>query len=93
MAVNKVIYGNSTVIDLTADTVAADKMIAGTTAHAKDGTVVTGIIVERKEEEIVADGNKIRIPAGYYADDVVIELGGVIMMDENGDIYVNEDEE
>lgn len=42
MAVNKVIYGNKTLIDLTGDTVTADKMLAGFTAHDKSGEVVTG---------------------------------------------------
>ena len=42
MAVNKVIYGTQTLIDLTSDTVSADKMIAGITAHDKSGEVITG---------------------------------------------------
>ena len=31
--VNKVIYGNRTLIDLTGDTVQADKILSGYTAH------------------------------------------------------------
>ena len=42
MAVNKVIYGGSTLIDLSGDTVSADKLLAGYTAHAADGTAITG---------------------------------------------------
>lgn len=42
MAYNKIIYGNKTLIDLTSDTVTADKMLTGATAHAADGTVITG---------------------------------------------------
>ena len=42
MAINKVIYGGETLIDLTGDTVTADKMLAGVTAHDKSGTVITG---------------------------------------------------
>lgn len=42
MPVNKVVYGDSTLIDLTEDTVAADKLLAGYTAHAADGTPITG---------------------------------------------------
>lgn len=41
-AINKVIYGNKTLIDLTADTVAADKVLSGYTFHAPDGTIQTG---------------------------------------------------
>lgn len=40
--VSKVIYGGQTLIDLTGDTVTADKMLKGTTAHGKDGELVTG---------------------------------------------------
>lgn len=42
MAVNKVIYGGNTLIDLTSDTVTADKLLTGYTAHGKDGETVTG---------------------------------------------------
>ena len=42
MAINKVVYGGNTLIDLTADIVTADKLLDGYTAHGKDGEVVTG---------------------------------------------------
>ncbi|MBS6475449.1 MAG: hypothetical protein KH354_05650 [Clostridiales bacterium] len=42
MAINKVIYGGNTLIDLTGDTVTADKMLTGYTAHGKDGEAITG---------------------------------------------------
>lgn len=42
MAVNKVIYGSNTLIDLTSDTVTADKLAEGYTAHDKSGAVITG---------------------------------------------------
>ena len=42
MAVNKVIYGEETLIDLSGDTVAADKLLTGYTAHGADGTAITG---------------------------------------------------
>ena len=42
MAINKVVYGTQTLIDLTADTVVADKMLAGYTAHDQSGTQITG---------------------------------------------------
>lgn len=41
--VNKVIYGGNTLIDLTADTVTADKILASFTAHAASGAPITGI--------------------------------------------------
>lgn len=42
MAISKVIYGGETLIDLTADTVKADKLLKGTTAHGADGEAITG---------------------------------------------------
>ena len=42
MAINKVIYGGNTLIDLTADTVTADKLAKNITAHDKSGKVITG---------------------------------------------------
>lgn len=42
MGVSKVVYGAKTIIDLTSDTVAADKLLEGITAHGKDGEPVTG---------------------------------------------------
>lgn len=40
--VNKVVYGSTTLIDLTTDTVTADKIIASYTAHDAAGNVITG---------------------------------------------------
>lgn len=42
MAINKVIYGGETLIDLTGDTVTADKILSGFTAHDKGGSPITG---------------------------------------------------
>lgn len=42
MAISKVIYGGQTLIDLTADTVVADKLLKGYKAHGADGEVING---------------------------------------------------
>lgn len=42
MAISKVIYGGNTLIDLTGDTITADKVLVGVTAHGKDGEPLTG---------------------------------------------------
>lgn len=42
MAVSKVVYGGNTLIDLTADTIKADKLLKGYTAHGADGEPITG---------------------------------------------------
>lgn len=42
MGISKVIYGGETLIDLTADTIEADKLLKGYTAHGADGEVING---------------------------------------------------
>lgn len=42
MSISKVVYGGNTLIDLTADTVTADKLLKGVKAHGADGEPVVG---------------------------------------------------
>lgn len=42
MAVSKVVYGGNTLIDLTQDTVTAEKLLSGYTAHGADGEEIAG---------------------------------------------------
>lgn len=42
MGINKIRFGNTTLIDLTSDTVSADKLMQGYTAHDNTGTLITG---------------------------------------------------
>ncbi len=42
MAINKIIYGTETLIDLTGDTVTASDLLSGKTAHDKSGATITG---------------------------------------------------
>lgn len=42
MAINKVIYGGNTLIDLTSDTITKDKLQSGYTAHDASGATITG---------------------------------------------------
>lgn len=42
MAINKVIYGGNTLIDLTSDTVTESDILAGKKAHDKSGAQITG---------------------------------------------------
>lgn len=44
MAVNHVIINGETVVDLRNDTVSADKMLSGYTAHDKTGAAITGTL-------------------------------------------------
>lgn len=43
MANNKIIYGNQVLIDLTQDSVTADNLAKGITAHNKAGDIITGV--------------------------------------------------
>lgn len=42
MAINKVVFGNNTLIDLTADTITPSDLHSGVTAHDASGAVITG---------------------------------------------------
>lgn len=68
MAINKVVYGNNTLIDLTGDTVTADKVLSGTSAHAADGTQIAGTIpdVGRQIEMITPSDTSKTITNGYH---------------------------
>lgn len=50
MAINKVIYGENTLIDLTGDTVTADDLVSGKKAHDRSGTPITGTNPYAKSE-------------------------------------------
>lgn len=41
-AISKVVYGNTTLIDLTGDTITASDLAYGKTAHGADGELITG---------------------------------------------------
>lgn len=45
MAINKVVYGDDTLIDLTEDTVTAETLLEGETAHDRSGNLITGQVV------------------------------------------------
>lgn len=77
MAVNKVVIntenGAETLIDLTSDTVTPETLAEGKTAHNAAGEIITGTMTERSSGDISIDGatKEIKIPSGYYADDIV----------------------
>lgn len=52
MAINKVEYGGDTLIDLTEDTVTADTMLSGVTAHSKSGEQIVGSIIATETIEL-----------------------------------------
>lgn len=68
MAVNKVIYGTTVLVDLTQDTVTADKLLQGYTAHDKSGALITGTAS--------ATGSVIQDQDGYLVLDDSGDSGG-----------------
>ena len=42
MAISKVVYGSTVLIDLTSDTVSPESLVSGVTAHKSDGEQITG---------------------------------------------------
>lgn len=42
MAVNKINYGNKTLIDLTSDTITSEVLLTGYTAHNSSGNLING---------------------------------------------------
>lgn len=48
---SKIIYGDEVLIDLTGDTVTADTLAEGATAHDKAGNAITGTMVAAKPEQ------------------------------------------
>lgn len=75
MAVSKVIYGTETIIDLTSDTVTADKLLAGYTAHDASGAQITGTATAGGSTETYAT---VYTGSGAPADTLGV----------NGDIYL-----
>lgn len=64
MPINLVKYGNTTLIDLTGDTVTVSDVVSGVTFHLRDGSTGTGTI---------ANGNNIE----YGLTDGTLPLAGV----------------
>ena len=58
--VNKVQFGNETLIDLTQDTITADKLLYGYTAHDASGALITGTLTDTGN--VPTDGVQIPVP-------------------------------
>ena len=67
MAVNKIVYGGNTLIDLTGDTVTPENLISGVTAHNKTGVKITGTFVKPVISGTLDTSNNINL-SGDIAD-------------------------
>lgn len=65
MAVNKVVYGTTVLVDLTADTVTAATLASGATAHGKDGNAITGTMAVTHVEIVTAEPSAVSGKNGY----------------------------
>ena len=74
MAINKVVYGTTVLVDLTNDTVRPDGMLLGTRAHARNGDVIEGTLTGSQTGILV----KIEgvVPTYKSAKSVTIDLSG-----------------
>ena len=64
--INKINYGDQTLIDLTADTVAAGALLSGYTAHDASGAIITGAIQAKTQNDVTIEGTEVNVIAGYY---------------------------
>lgn len=86
MAINKVVYGNNTLIDLTADTITAADLQSGVTAHDASGAVITG--TSTKDSDTSEDTALVgEILSGRTAHARGVQLTGT--MPNNGAIDVD----
>ena len=84
MAVNKVVYGTTVLVDLTEDTVNASDLAKGITAHGANGELVTGNLKENNlhsdsttvDEYITALNNYVKL-SGEAKNDTIIRQGTV----------------
>ena len=68
MGYNKFITkDNEVLLDLTSDTVTADKMVKGVTSHDKSGNLVTGTIESKTSSDLTVSGATVNVPAGHYS--------------------------
>lgn len=68
MAVNKVIYGGNTLIDLTGDTVTKDKLLVGASAHTMAGVKIDGeCTFDADTSDATAVSSEVLNGSTYYA--------------------------
>ena len=83
MAINKVVYGNTTLIDLTGDTVASEKMLQGTTAHGANGSAIIGSIPNKAAQIYTPTTTNQTIASGQYLSGTQTIAGDSNLIAEN----------
>ena len=70
MAVNKVVFGHTVLVDLTEDTVTAGKLLNGVTAHDSTGAQVHGTMANNGAVAATIDGltvTEYTVPKGFHS--------------------------
>lgn len=67
MAISKVIFNGTTLMDVTGNTVTSSTLVSPETATKADGTEVTGSLVAKTQSDLEASGATVTVPAGVYS--------------------------
>lgn len=67
-SINKVVYGNRTLLDLTSDTVTPGTMLSGATAHSASGESITGTFAVEPNKIVTLSSSGIITPSVLYTD-------------------------
>lgn len=78
MGNSKIIFGNETLMDLTGDTVNANNLLAGATAHGADGDPIVGemVVVERKilTQTLVAGQTSLTFTDASITENALVDI-------------------
>ena len=83
MGVSKVIINTDTIVDLTNDTVVANKLVSSYTAHGADGEAVTGSITSKTAATYTPTTTDQTIAAGQYLAGAQTISGDANLLSEN----------
>ena len=83
MGVSKVIINTDTIVDLTNDTVVANKLVSSYTAHGADGEAVTGSITSKTAATYTPTTTDQTIAAGQYLSGAQTISGDANLLSEN----------
>lgn len=72
--VNKVVFGNDTLLDLTSDTVTANDVVSGVTFHDKTGAPLTGQFSPSIKAKTIKNGSNYFSSRVQYSVDISAEL-------------------
>lgn len=87
MAVNKVVYGDETLLDLTNDSVTPDTLAEGATAHDASGARITGTMKGGGGEAVQSDWNQTDDTAADFIKNKPFGEMPVVIMEEQEIVY------